>query len=89
MKLALLDDNDASDKEVDQIAPTLPVFETLRVVQAAQRTLEGELGLRFDQAVKFSEDNATGRYGCEFRAQRRNSTGNQIGINEVNECATR
>jgi hypothetical protein len=69
----------------DQIAPALPIFETLRVVQAAQRTLEGELGPRFDQAAKFSENHATGRYGCEFRTQRRNSTGNQIGINEVDE----
>jgi hypothetical protein len=69
----------------DQIAPALPILETLRVVQAAQRTLKGELGPRFDQAVKFSENHATGRYGCEFRTQRRNSTGNQIGIDEVNE----
>jgi hypothetical protein len=69
----------------DQIAPSLPILETLRIVQAAQCTLKGELGLRFDQAVKLSEDHATGRDGCELRAQRRNSTGNQIGINEVNE----
>jgi hypothetical protein len=62
----------------DQIAPTLPILETLRVVQATQRTLKGELGPRFDQAVKFSEDHATGRYGCELRAQRRYPTGNQI-----------
>ena len=46
----------------DQIAPALPILETLRVVQAAQRTLKGELGPRFDQAVKFSENHATGRY---------------------------
>ncbi len=69
----------------DQIAPPLPILETLRVVQATQRTLKGELGPRLDQAVKFSEDHATGRYGCELRTQRRNSAGNQIGINEVNE----
>jgi hypothetical protein len=69
----------------DQIALALPVFETLRVVQAAQRTLKGELGPRFDQSAKFSDDHATGRYGCELRAQRRYPTGNQIGINEVNE----
>ena len=61
------------------------MLETLRVVQAAQCTFKGELGLSFGQAVKFSEDDATGCYGCELRAQRRNSTGNQIGINEVNE----
>jgi hypothetical protein len=61
----------------DQIAPALPILETLRVVQAAQRTLKGELGPRFDQAAKFPEDHATGRYGREFRAQRRNSTGNR------------
>jgi len=69
----------------DQIATALPILETLRVVQAAQRTFKGELGPRFDQAVKFSEDQAASRYGCELRAQRRNSTGNQISINEVNE----
>jgi hypothetical protein len=39
------------------------------------------LRLRFDQAAKFSEDHAAGRYGCELWA----STGNQIGIHEVNE----
>ena len=43
----------------DQIAPALPILESLRVVQAAQRTFKGELGLRFDQAVEFSEDHAT------------------------------
>src|ERR1700692_2878250 len=69
----------------DQITPALPILETLPVVQAAQRTFKGELGPRFDQAVKFSEDHAAGRYGCQLRAQRRNSTGNQISINEVNE----
>src|SRR6266404_1915277 len=57
----------------DQIAPALPTLETLRVVQAAQRTLKGELRPRFDQAIEFSEDHATGRYGCEFRAHWRNS----------------
>jgi len=70
---------------LDQITSVLPFFETLRVVQAAQRTLKGELDPCFDQAAKFSEDQATGRYRRELRAQRRNSTGNQIGINEVNE----
>jgi len=40
----------------DQIAPSLPILETLRIVQAAQCTLKGELGLRFDQAVKLSEE---------------------------------
>jgi hypothetical protein len=54
-------------------------------VPAAQCTLKGELGPRFYQAVKFSEDYATGSHGCELRTQRRNSTGNQIGINEVDE----
>src|ERR1700728_480987 len=49
----------------DQIASALQTLETLRIVQAAQSTLKGELGLRFDQAVKFSEDHAAGRYGCE------------------------
>jgi hypothetical protein len=63
----------------------LPILETLGVVQAAQRTLKRKLGPRFDQAAKLSEDHATGRYGCELRSQRRNSTGNQIGVNEVNE----
>jgi len=71
--------------DFDQIAPVLPFLKTPRVVQAAQSTLKGELGPRFDQAVQFSEDQATGRYRRELRAQRRNSTGNQIGINEVNE----
>src|SRR3984957_20746504 len=33
----------------DQIALALPVFETLRVVQTAQRTLKGELGPRLNQ----------------------------------------
>jgi hypothetical protein len=70
---------------LDQITPAPPVLKSLRIVQAAQSTLKGELGPRFDQAVKFSEDHATGRYGCELWAQRRDSTGNQIGINEVNE----
>jgi hypothetical protein len=70
---------------LDQITPALPILETLRVVQPAQGTLKGELGARFDQAVKFSEDHATRRYGCELRSQWRNSTGNQIGINEVNQ----
>ena len=77
-----------SEPNVDyfnQITPALPILETLRVVPAAQRTLKGELGPRFNQAVKFSEDYATGRYGRELRTQRRNSTGNQIGINEVDE----
>ncbi len=60
----------------DQITPALPILETLRVVQAAQRTLEREFGPRFGQAVKFSEDHAASRYGCKLRAQRRNSTGN-------------
>jgi hypothetical protein len=69
----------------DQITSVLPFFETLGVVQATQRTLKGEVGPRVDQAVKFSEDHATGRYRCELRAQRRNSSGNQIDINEVNE----
>ena len=69
----------------NQIAPSLPILETRRIVQAAQRALKSELGLRFDQTVEFSEDHATGRYGCELRAQRRNSAGNQIGIHEVNE----
>jgi hypothetical protein len=54
-------------------------------VHAAQRTLKGELDPRFDQAVEFSEDHSTGRYRRELRTQRRNSTGNQIGINKVNE----
>jgi L-histidine N-alpha-methyltransferase len=44
----------------DQIALILPLLKTLRVVQAAQRTLEGELRLRFNQAVTFSEDHAAG-----------------------------
>ena len=77
-----------SESNVDyfnQITPALPILETLRVVAAAQRTLKGELGPRFNQAVKFSQDYATGSYGCELRTQRRNSTGNQIGINEVDE----
>jgi hypothetical protein len=77
-----------SESNVDyfnQIAAPLPILETLRVVHAAQRTLKGKLGPRFDQAAKFSEDHATGRYGCKLRAQRRNPTGNQIGVNEVNE----
>ena len=69
----------------DQIALSLPILETLGVVQATQRTLKGEVGPRLDQAVNFSEDQSTGRYRCELRTQRRNSTGNQIGINEVNE----
>ena len=69
----------------DQIAPALPILETLREVQAAQRTFKGELGPRFDQAVNLSKDHATGRYGCELRAQRRDPTGNQVRIHEVNE----
>jgi hypothetical protein len=69
----------------DQIAPALPILETLRVVQAAQRTLKGELYPRFDQTIEFSEDHATGRYGCELRAQWRDSTGDQVRIHEVNE----
>jgi len=52
---------------------------------SALQQSQGEFGPRFDQAVKFPEHHATGRYGCELRAQRRNSTGNEIGINEVNE----
>jgi hypothetical protein len=53
-----------SESNVDyfnQITPALPVLETLRIVQATQRTLNRDLGPRFDQAVKFSEDHATGR----------------------------
>jgi hypothetical protein len=60
----------------DQITPALPILKTLRLVQAAQRTLKRELSPRFGQAVKFSENHTTSRYGCELRAQRRNSTGN-------------
>jgi hypothetical protein len=69
----------------DQIAPALPILETLRVVQATQCALKGELFSRFGQAIEFSEDHATGRYGCELWAQRRDPSGNQIGINKMNE----
>jgi hypothetical protein len=61
--------NESNVDYFDQIAPALPILETLRVVQAAQRTFKGELGPRFDQAVEFSQDHATGRYGRELRAQ--------------------
>jgi hypothetical protein len=44
-----------------------------------------ELGCRFGQAVKSSEDDATGRQGSQLRAQRRYSTGNRFSIDEVNE----
>ena len=46
--------------DLDQITSILPILETLRVVQAAQRTLKSELRPRFDQAVKFSQDQAAG-----------------------------
>ena len=50
---------------LDQITSILPILETLRVVQATQRTLKSELRPSFDQAIKFSQDQAAGRYGCE------------------------
>jgi len=72
--------------DLDPVSGGLPLLQNLKIRPAAQRAFKGKVLSGFDQSGKFGENKSAGLPSCQFRAERRQPTGNQVGIHEMNDA---